>query len=104
MTRKQDWPLVSAVGALFISLLVCMAILAFTAMTPEARFDSVRQTYEIRISESERRYELKLNRLQDQINSASYTQDRQSRLQYEELDSLKRKISELERRIKEKQE
>lgn len=75
MTREHNYPLLGAVGALFICLLVCIGLIASSAFSKnnvDTRLATYEQNYRRDLSTIERNFEIKVNRLQEQLNSNEF--------------------------------
>lgn len=103
MTRKQDWPLVVAVGGLLIALLVCILLLAFPVYnnkTGQLELEVAKQEYTRQIAAMERKHEQKVNNLQEQINTLQFVANKRYDLQDDDLKRLKREVDDLRERLR----
>lgn len=102
MTRIQDWPLVAAIGGLIVALLVCMILLATSANNNnnDAAMSALKRDFEVQLAERDRTYEVKLNRLQEQINSIQFIDSKRNDLIDDDLKGIKRDIDDMQQRLK----
>lgn len=76
MAREHNATLISLVVGMFISLLVCMSILGYAALSrdnSEYRYEILREDYTRKLQNVKRESEIKTNRLQEQINELQFT-------------------------------
>lgn len=103
MTRKQDWPMVAAIGALLIALLVCICLLAFPAYnnkTSQVELEVAKQDFNRRVEAVERKYEQKVNNLQEQINTQQFIANKRYDLMDDEMKRMKREQDDLRERLR----
>ncbi len=103
MTRNQDWPMVSAIGALLIALLVCISLLAFPAYnnkTSQVELEVAKQDFNRRIDAVERKYEQKVNNLQEQINTLQFVANKRYDLLDDDIKRIKREQDDLRERLR----
>lgn len=103
MTRTQDWPMVSAIGALLIALLVCISLLAFPAYnnkTSQVELEVAKQYFTRRIESVERKYEQKVNNLQEQINTLQFVANKRYDLLDDDIKRIKREQDDLRERLR----
>lgn len=103
MTRKQDWPIVASICGLVILLLVCILLIAFPAYnnkTSEAELLVAKQEYSRQIAAVERKYEQKVNNLQEQINTLQFISNKRYDMMDEDMKRLKRETDDLRERLK----
>lgn len=103
MTRKQDWPVVAAIGALLIALLVCISLLAFPAYnnkTSQVELEVAKQDFSRRIESVERKYEQKINNLQEQINTLQFVANKRYDLMDDDMKRIKREQDDLRDRLR----
>ena len=103
MTRKQEWPLVTAVGGLLIALLVCILLLAFPVYnnkTSQYEIEVVKQEYTRQIAAMDRKYEAKVNSLQEQLNTQQFVANKRYDLMDDDMKRMKREIDDLRERLR----
>lgn len=101
MTRKHDWPLIMAIGGLLFALLVCIVLLSVQATrNPSAQLQVMQQEYRIELQSIRRDYELKINRLQEQVNSVEFVTKKRADLTDDDVRKNKREIDDLRERLK----
>lgn len=103
MTRKQDWPVVAAIGALLIALLVCICLLAFPAYnnkTSQVELEVAKQDFNRRVEAIERKYEQKVNNLQEQINTQQFIANKRYDMMDDEMKRMKREQDDLRERLR----
>lgn len=103
MTRKQDWPVVAAIGALLIALLVCICLLAFPAYnnkTSQVELEVAKQEFNRRVEAVERKYEQKVNNLQEQINTQQFISNKRYDMMDDDIKRMKREIDDLRERLR----
>ena len=103
MTRTQDWPMVAAIGALLVALLVCIFLLAFPAYnnkTSQVELEVVKQEYTRQLNMLERKYEQKINGLQEQINTLQFIANKRYDMMDDDMKRLKRDQDDLRGRTK----
>lgn len=103
MTRKQDWPVVACIFGLVALLLVCILLIAFPAYnnkTSEAELLVAKQEYSRQIAGVEKKYEQKVNNLQEQINTLQFISNKRYDLMDEDMKRLKREADDLRERLR----
>ena len=103
MARTQDWPMVAAIGALLVALLVCIFLLAFPAYnnkTSQVELEVVKQEYTRQLNMLERKYEQKVNSLQEQINTLQFIANKRYDMMDDDMKRLKRDQDDLRERTK----
>jgi hypothetical protein len=104
MTRVSDWPVVAGIGSLLIALLVCICLLAFPSnnnnKTNQVALEVAQQQNKIELAELDRKYEIRINRLQEQLNSLEFVTSKRTELMEEDIRKLRRENEELQQRIK----
>lgn len=103
MTRKQDWPVVAAIGALLIALLVCILLLAFPAYnnkTGQQELEVAKQEYTRQTAAMDRKYEAKVNSLQEQLNTLQFVSNKRYDLMDDDMKRMKREIDDLRERLR----
>lgn len=103
MTRTQDWSMVSAIGALLIALLVCISLLAFPAYnnkTSQVELEVAKQDFNRRIESVERKYEQKVNNLQEQINTLQFVANKRYDLLDDDMKRIKREQDDLREKLR----
>lgn len=103
MTRKQDWPMVSAIGALLIALLVCICLLAFPAYnnkTSQVELEVAKQDFSRKLESVERKYEQRVNNLQEQLNTIQFVSNKRYDIMDDDIKRLKREVDDLRERQK----
>jgi hypothetical protein len=101
MTRKTDWPLVTAVGGLLVALLVCICLLAFPVYnnkTGQVELEVAKQEYTRQVAAIDRKYEAKVNSLQEQINTLQFVSNKRYDLMDDDIKRMKREIDDLRER------
>jgi peptidoglycan hydrolase CwlO-like protein len=103
MTRKTEWPLIAAVGSLLAALLVCICLLAFPAYnnkTGQLELEVTKQDYQRQLSALDRKYESKINSLQEQISGMQFIANKRYDLLDDDVKRNKRDIDDLRERMK----
>lgn len=103
MTRNYEWPLVIAVGGLLIALLVCILLLAFPAYnnkTGQLELEVAKQEYTRQSAAMDRKYEAKVNSLQEQINTLQFVANKRYDLLDDDMKRMKREIDDLRERAR----
>lgn len=103
MTRKTEWPLITAVGGLLAALLVCICLLAFPVYnnkTGQLELEVAKQDYQRQLAAIDRKYESKINNLQDQVNSLQFILNKKTDLLDDDVKRNKRDIDDLRERVK----
>lgn len=103
MAAKNDFPLISAVAGLVIALLVAISVLAYSAFGEDnynTQLTIQRQEYQRELADLERRYEYKVNNLQEQISSLQFIADKRDQIAQDDLAKLRREVDDLRERMK----
>lgn len=103
MTREQDWPMLAGIGALLIALLVCICLLAFPAYnnkTSQVELEVAKQDFNRKVEAVERKYEQKVNNLQEQINTQQFIANKRYDLLDDEMKRIKREQDDLRERLR----
>lgn len=103
MARTQDWPMVTAIGSLLVALLVCIFLLAFPAYnnkTSQVELEVAKQEYTRQLNIVERKYEQKVNSLQEQINTLQFIANKRYDMVDDDMKRLKREQDDLRERTK----
>lgn len=103
MTRNTDWPIVASIGSLLIALLVCMSLLAFPAYnnkTGQLELEVAKQDYQRQLSAIDRKYEAKINGLQEQITGLQFISNKRYDLMDDDIKGIKRDIDDIKERMK----
>lgn len=103
MTRNTDWPIVSSIGALLIALLVCICLLAFPVYnnkTSQLELEVAKQDYQRQLSAIDRKYESKINSLQEQISGLQFISNKRYDLMDDDIKGIKRDVDDIKERIK----
>lgn len=103
MTRSTEWPWMAAVGSLLAALLFCICLLAFPAYnnkTGQLELEVAKQDYQRQLSAIDRKYETKINNLQEQITSLQFISNKRYDLLDEDVKRTKREIDDLQERMK----
>jgi peptidoglycan hydrolase CwlO-like protein len=103
MTRIHDWPLVVIGSGLVIALLVCILLLAFPAYnnkTGQYELEVVKQEYTRQIAAMDRKNEMKINSLQEQINTLQFISNKRYDLVDDDMKRMKREIDDLRERVR----
>lgn len=103
MTRNTDWPIVSSIGALLIALLVCICLLAFPVYnnkTSQLELEVAKQDYQRQLSAIDRKYESKINSLQEQISGLQFIGNKRYDLMDDDIKGIKRDIDDIKERMK----
>lgn len=103
MTREKDWPLMVIGGGLVIALLVCILLLAFPAYnnkTGQLELEVAKQEYTRQIAAMDRKYEQKVNSLQEQINTLQFISNKRYDLLDDDAKRMKREIDDLRERLR----
>lgn len=100
MAVKNDFPLLGAVGGLVIALLVCIGLLAYGAFSDnsyDAQLKVQQQEYRRELAELERRYESKINGMQEQLNSLQFLSEKRTQILEDDISKLQRELRETQR-------
>jgi Tfp pilus assembly protein PilE len=103
MTRKHDWPLIIIGGGLVIALLVCILLLAFPAYnnkTSQLELEVAKQEYTRQYAAMDRKYEQKVNNLQEQLNTIQFISNKRYDLLDDDVKRMKREIDDLRERVR----
>lgn len=103
MTRKTEWPLITAVGGLLAALLVCICLLAFPAYnnkTSQVELEVAKQEYTRQTNAMDRKYEQKINNLQEQINTLQFIANKRYDMMDDDIKRLKRENDDLRERLR----
>lgn len=103
MTRKTEWPLIAAVGSLLAALLVCICLLAFPAYNnkiSQVELEVAKQEYTRQTSTMDRKYEQKINNLQEQINTLQFIANKRYDMMDDDIKRLKRENDDLRERLR----
>lgn len=103
MAREMEWPLITAVGSLLAALLVCMCLLAFPAYnnkTGQLELEVAKQDYQRQLSAIDRKYESKINNLQEQLTGLQFISNKRYDLLDDDVKRNKREIDDLRERMK----
>ncbi|ADX32036.1 hypothetical protein VL2_gp126 [Pseudomonas phage vB_PaeM_VL12] len=94
MTKAHEITVLGMLFATLLTLVVGLGVLVYYAQrvtSTEYQFDIIRKEYRLSLEEMRRDFDIRTNRLQEQINAMQYTTSKQMRLLQEEQDNLKRK-------------
>lgn len=103
MTRNTEWPLITAVGGLLAALLVCICLLAFPVYnnkTGQLELEVAKQDYQRQLSAIDRKYESKINSLQEQLTGMQFISNKRYDLMDDDVKRNKRDIDDLRERMK----
>ncbi len=103
MTRKDEWPLIVLGGGLVIALLVCILLLAFPAYNnkiSQYELEVAKQEYTRQTSAMDRKYEAKVNSLQEQLNTQQFVANKRYDLMDDDMKRMKREIDDLRERLR----
>lgn len=103
MTRITEWPLIAAVGSLLAALLVCICLLAFPAYnnkTGQLELEVARQDHQRQLSAIDRKYESKINNLQEQLTALQFIANKRNDLIDDDVKRNKREIDDIRERLK----
>lgn len=103
MTRKTEWPLITAVGGLLAALLVCMCLLAFPVYnnkTGQLELEVTKQDYQRQLQNLDRKYESKINNLQEQLTALQFISNKKTDLLDDDVKRTRREIDDVRERLK----
>ncbi|UOL48508.1 hypothetical protein QGX12_gp136 [Pseudomonas phage Kremar] len=103
MTRKTEWPLITAVGGLLAALLVCICLLAFPVYnnkTGQLELEVTKQDYQRQLQNLDRKYETKINNLQEQLTALQFISNKKTDLLDDDVKRTKRDIDDIRERMK----
>ena len=103
MTRKTEWPIITAIGSLLAALLVCICLLAFPAYnnkTSQVEIEVAKQEFTRQINAMDRKYEQKINNLQEQINTLQFIANKRYDMMDDDMKRLKRDQDDLRERLR----
>lgn len=103
MTRKTEWPLITAVGGLLAALLVCMCLLAFPVYnnkTGQLELEVTKQDYQRQLQAIDRKYETKINNLQEQLTALQFISNKKTDLLDDDVKRTRRDIDDIRERMK----
>lgn len=103
MTRETEWPLIAAVVSLLAALLVCICLLAFPAYnnkTGQLELEVAKQDYQRQLSAIDRKYESKINNLQEQLTALQFISNKRNDLMEDDVKRNKREIDDIRERMK----
>lgn len=95
--------MVTAIGSLLVALLVCIFLLAFPAYnnkTSQVELEVAKQEYTRQLNIVERKYEQKVNSLQEQINTLQFIANKRYDMMDDDMKRLKRDQDDLRERTK----
>lgn len=95
--------MVTAIGSLLVALLVCIFLLAFPAYnnkTSQVELEVAKQEYTRQLNIVERKYEQKVNSLQEQINTLQFIANKRYDMMDDDMKRLKREQDDLRERTK----
>jgi len=87
-SEKPDVAMMTLVVGMFISLLICictMGYFAYKITSVDYRYDIIREEYTRKIEMQNRDYELRYNRLFEQMSTFQFTTDKRMHLLEEQL-------------------
>lgn len=103
MTRKHEWPLIVIGSGLVVALLVCILLLAFPAYnnkTSQLELEVAKQEYTRQIAAMDRKYETKINSLQEQINTLQFISNKRYDLLDDDMKRMRRETDDLRERLR----
>jgi Skp family chaperone for outer membrane proteins len=103
MTRKTEWPLITAVGGLLAALLVCICLLAFPVYnnkTGQLELEVTKQDYQRQLQNLDRKYESKINNLQEQLTALQFISNKKTDLLDDDVKRTRRDIDDVRERLK----
>lgn len=103
MTREHEWPLIITGGGLVIALLVCILMLAFPVYnnkTGQLELEVAKQEYTRQLAAMDRKYEAKVNSLQEQLNTQQFVANKRHDLVDDDTKRMKREIDDLRERLR----
>lgn len=103
MAREHDKLLVVIGGGLVIALLVCILLLAFPAYnnkTGHNELEVAKQEYTRQIAAMDRKYEQKINNLQEQVNTLQFVANKRYELLDDDVKRMKREVDDFQERLK----
>lgn len=103
MTRETEWPLIAAIGSLLAALIVCICLLAFPAYnnkTGQLELEVAKQDYQRQLSAIDRKYESKINNLQEQLTALQFIGNKRNDLMEDDVKRNRREIDDLRERMK----
>ena len=103
MTTERDYTLLAAISALLLALLVSIGLLAFNASvgnTHSMELEVAKQDYQRQLSAMDRKYESKVNNLQEQISALQFISNKKTDLLDDDVKRNKRDIDDLRERMK----
>lgn len=103
MTRKTEWPLITAVGGLLAALLVCICLLAFPVYnnkTGQLELEVTKQDYQRQLQNLDRKYETKINNLQEQLTALQFISNKKTDLLDDDVKRTRRDIDDVRERLK----
>lgn len=103
MTRSTEWPWMAAVGSLLAALLFCIYLLAFPSYnnkTSQLELEVAKQDYQRQLSVIDRKYESKINNLQEQVSGLQFIANKRYDLLDDDVKRNRREIDDLRERMK----
>jgi len=88
MQNKPDVTLMTLVVGMFISLLICictMGYFAYKVSSVDYKYEIIKEDYTRKIETQNRDYEIRYNRLQEQMSTLQFTTDKRVHLVEEQL-------------------
>lgn len=88
MKNKPDVTLMTLVVGMFISLLICictMGYFAYKVTNVDYKYGIIKEDYTRKIEMQDRDYEIRYNRLQEQMSTLQFTTDKRIHLLEEQL-------------------
>jgi peptidoglycan hydrolase CwlO-like protein len=103
MTRRTEWPWLVAIGSLLAALLFCIFLLAFPTYnnkTSQLELEVAKQDYQRQLSAIDRKYESKINNLQEQVTALQFIGNKRYDLIDDDVKRIKREIDDIRERMK----
>lgn len=103
MAKERDWALLAAIGALLLALLLCIGLLASNTYSGDSyskELEVAKQDYQRQLSAIDRKYESKVNNLQEQLSALQFISNKRNDLLDDDVKRNKRDIDDLRERMK----
>lgn len=103
MAREKDWSKDITIVVLLIIVLVCICLLGiptYNNKANQAELEVAKQTFSQQVAAVDRKYEIRINNLQEQINSLQYIANKRYELMDDDIKRNQRDIDDLRERLK----
>lgn len=102
----QDKTLIHVIYCLVVALIICIGILVYpnySGHSAKMELEVAKQEYQRSLAELDRKYESRVNNLQEQIIARQFISNKRYDLTEDTLNGMKREIDDLRERVKPRQ-